>query len=693
VTGRLSWLSLCLVLGAGRAFAEENIGALEADRPEVVESVYAKGALSPGWADLGWSPRLASDGPARMDLSDKGGWILAKRGAMGVYGGLVFQMKAPASFGDFLEVRLDAGRPTAFPRVKIDAAKKTPLEGGWVQVFLTMDVLNPAGISFDRVVFQAASSVGHEAVEFDGIGLTRALGLPARQTAKVKSSGSSARQVKLVVDCGRRTGSISPLIYGIAQSARSVPSDSASEAWSELRPTARRWSGSESSRYNWEAHVANAGEPDFFRNFRLGSPEAPAWRTFLQKNRDAGLMSAVTLSLLGWMAKDERAYGFPVSTFGVQAKTAPHSADVGNGVGPKGPLTPGPPEQTSVVSTPENFSRWVAAMRAEGGRRTYFLGHEPGFGHEVHRDIHPSPVSAAEWVDLTAKLASIVRAADPEAELASAAFSGWPEVSTLLPEALRGLKAAEAKAGNPLLDTVTVHWFPQGKGLSTGPEARTDAQTAALRIRSTRSLWDALYRDESWIGEPVRLLPRVRNTVAAIRPGLNVSLGEYGFGAENHMSGGLALAEVLGRLGQEGVHSAFHSGVPERGSAAYWAFRAFRNYDGLGSAFESESLVSTTGSSSVSLFAARSPGLTAGKNQAAVSGSLLPRLVMVVLNLDPDRPAKTQWELKGCGAVESRRLFRYSGGSQGLTELPAEFPNLALMEPYSMEVVELKLKR
>jgi len=64
--------------------------------------------------------------------------------------------------------------------------------------------------------------------------------------------------------------------------------------------------------------------------------------------------------------------------------------------------------------------------------------------------------------------------------------------------------------------------------------------------------------DESWINERMRLLPLLREWVAQNHPGLGISIGEWNFGAESHMSGALATAEALGRFGTEGLTSAYY---------------------------------------------------------------------------------------------------------------------------------------
>jgi hypothetical protein len=57
--------------------------------------------------------------------------------------------------------------------------------------------------------------------------------------------------------------------------------------------------------------------------------------------------------------------------------------------------------------------------------------------------------------------------------------------------------------------------------------------------------------DESWIGEVVRLIPRMRAWVDAHYPGTKLAITEYNWGALNHINGALAQADVLGIFGRE----------------------------------------------------------------------------------------------------------------------------------------------
>ena len=84
---------------------------------------------------------------------------------------------------------------------------------------------------------------------------------------------------------------------------------------------------------------------------------------------------------------------------------------------------------------------------------------------------------------------------------------------------------------------------------------------------------------------PVKLLPRMREWIDRNYPGRGISVGEWSFGGEQHMSGALAMAETFGRFAQFGVTSAFYWTSPPPNSPAMWAFRAYRDYDGKGSGF------------------------------------------------------------------------------------------------------------
>jgi hypothetical protein len=332
----------------------------------------------------------------------------------------------------------------------------------------------------------------------------------------------------------------------------------------------------------------------------------------------------------------------------------------------------------------------------------YILDNEPMLWNSTHRDVHPQPTSYDELLERTIAYGTAVRDADPEATIAGPAEWGWPSYFysavdakigfllrpdrrrhgdvPLLPWYLQRIREHEQKTGRKLLDVVDVHFYPEPKGVK-GRDGGTDPATAARRLRSTRALWDPSYTDESWINEPVKLIPRLREWIDRYHPGLGISIGEWTFGAEKHMSGGLAVAEALGRFGQGGVTAAFYWTYPPENSPAFQAFRLYRNYDGHGSAFLGRS-VPTRGDKNVSLFASRDE---AGAH-----------LVLVALNLDPGQPANADIVLGTCGEAASVRSFRYAAGDSAIvpTETAKNEGGLvhATLPPYSMNVLELEMK-
>jgi hypothetical protein len=68
-------------------------------------------------------------------------------------------------------------------------------------------------------------------------------------------------------------------------------------------------------------------------------------------------------------------------------------------------------------------------------------------------------------------------------------------------------------------------------------------------------------------------------------PGLKIGITEYNWGAENHMNGATAQADVLGIFGREGLDLATRWISPGSNTPVGNAFKMYRNYDGNLSAF------------------------------------------------------------------------------------------------------------
>ena len=80
--------------------------------------------------------------------------------------------------------------------------------------------------------------------------------------------------------------------------------------------------------------------------------------------------------------------------------------------------------------------------------------------------------------------------------------------------------------------------------------------------RPRARLWDTTYLENSWIpsamtgNKPVAILARTLKSIDTAWPGTRLALTEYNYGGENHWSGALAQADVLGVFGKLDLEAA-----------------------------------------------------------------------------------------------------------------------------------------
>ena len=474
--------------------------------------------------------------------------------------------------------------------------------------------------------------------------------------------------VRVTVESSRALHPISPSIYGASFVA---PAEAR-----KLGVTAVRWGGNRTSRYNWKARADNAGSDWFFLNGRAGR-----WADFVAANRRAGLATYLTVPMLPWVAKGPEGWGFSVARYGPQQKVEPYVADRGNGRKPDGsPITGNDPRDTSVPATPEFQAEGIRALpRGAGPPLVYGLDNEPTLWHETHRDVHPEPATYDELFRRGRDLARAIKAADPAGLVAGPCTWGWTDLNFSPADAgadryathadrrahgdvpflawyLAAMRAAARASGRRLLDLVDVHFYPQGQADGQGVFGGSSHSPAmrALRLRSTRGLWDQDYRDESWIHGPVMLIPRVRGWVEANYPGTKLCLGEYNWGGDDDPSGAVAQAELLGIFARERVDHAYFWGALK--GVQRYAFQLYRNPDGSGRGFGATYLACRSDASDrLSVFAARRD-----------DGSL----TVVLVNKDLDHPASVRLDL-GPRAPAGGTLFRLPNPPGPITKGPA----------------------
>jgi hypothetical protein len=236
-----------------------------------------------------------------------------------------------------------------------------------------------------------------------------------------------------------------------------------------------------------------------------------------------------------------------------------------------------------------------------------------------------------------------------------------------MPWLLGQLRQHEQTTGVRLLDVFSLHYCPQGGEFSDD----TSAAMQAHRNRSTRSLWDPNYVDETWINDRVRLIPRMREWVSTYYPGRDTAITEYSWGAESHINGATTQADVLGIFGREGLNLGTRRVVPDTGTATFKAFQMHRNYDGNGSTFGDTSVQATVANpDNVAAFAAErtSDGaLTVMAINKTTSGT---PATIAISGFSPG-PAAQVWQLRSTNAIERLADVGLSGASLSTT-LPAQ---------------------
>lgn len=500
-----------------------------------------------------------------------------------------------------------------------------PAANTWTQVEITVSQFGVAELS--GLVWQDTRGAAQPVFYLDDIELI------AADTPPPTGVGPA-----LSVDASANRRSISPLIYGMNFADRALAM--------ELRLPVNRWGGNATTRYNWRNDTSNRASDWFFENIPNDNanpgalPSGSSSDKFVNQNLATGTQTIMTVPLIGWTPKSRAfACGYRVSKYGAQQSTDPWQPDCGNGVSASGSeITTNDPADTSTAIGPPFVSDWIAHLKGRygaadgGGVRFYNLDNEPMLWNSTHRDVHPTPTSYDELRDRTIQYAAAIKAADPGAQTLGPVLWGWTAYFYSAADAVGGgdwwnrrpdrkahgdrpfvewylqqMRAYEQANGQRILDYLDLHYYSQSGVALTGAG---DSALQAKRLRSTRSLWDPAYTDESWIAEPVRLIPRMRDWVNTYYPGTKLAMTEYNFGAHAHINGAVALADVLGIFGREGLDLATLWDPPGATEPAAHAFRMYLNYDGAGAKFGETSVKAASADpSKVSVYAAeRSDG-------------------------------------------------------------------------------------
>ena len=514
----------------------------------------------------------------------------------------------------------------------------------------------------------------------------------------------SLSDVTVRVDASAAGHAISPYIYGVSIADPDV--------LKALGATVDRWGGNPSTRYNWAyGNAWNAARDWDFHNTNYGNPSGSVSDNFVRDAVASGSVPLITIPSIGWVAKngDSSTQSVQVPSQGGPPLSPGSSSIAGYDPTANRQLTSVPsyakkPSAFTLDPSPTEAAvyqdEWVHELVqrfgvAPRGVGYFAIDNEPDLWSTTQTDVHPTRMSYDSMLANYEEYATAVKAQDPTALILGPDASGWTSYyysdldrgndnfathadqnahggQPFLPWWLGQVAKADQARGSRSLDLLDVHFYPQAQGVFSDA---SDPATQALRIRSVHALFDPKYVDESWIATPVDLIPRLKQWIAQEYPGTGLAITEYNWGGEKDASGAVALAEVLGTFGREGVSLATYWSYPQPASPAGAAFRLYRNFDGHGASFGNVSLPVSSSANGVAAYAARH----SERRETDV----------ILVNEAGNQTAHVHLDL-GVASYGTATLFRVAGGSSDIVKSSlASASDSLTLPPYSLTLVRV----
>jgi hypothetical protein len=415
--------------------------------------------------------------------------------------------------------------------------------------------------------------------------------------------------VNISIDVNNGHKAISPYIYGI----NGTPSKNL------LTTTACRLGGNRTTGYNWENNFSSAGEDWHHYNDLYLVPKGKdssipgiTILDFAEKAKNLGAYALVTLPMAGYVSNDGKG--------AVEKKdTAPSERFVPVKDRKNGALSLTPDLSDGAVYSDELVNYLISKLgnSRNGGIRGYSLDNEPALWPGTHPRIHPQKTTVAEILERSVSLSSVVKDFDASAEVFGPALYGvgayasfqsapdWYKYSDIykwfVDAYLDGMREASEEKGRRLLDVLDVHYYTEARSPlnhRVNEDRDTDEECIYTRLQSTRTLWDKSYREKSWVvqslGRFLPVLPSLKTSIEQYYPGTKLSITEYNFGGENHVSGGIAQADVLGIFASEDVYYASFWPFSDKLDYIYAGINLYTNYDGKKGTFGNTLVGSST---------------------------------------------------------------------------------------------------
>ncbi|HZZ84802.1 MAG TPA: glycoside hydrolase family 44 protein [Anaeromyxobacteraceae bacterium] len=538
----------------------------------------------------------------------------------------------------------------------------------------------------------------------------------AAATVAAPDAADAAPPITFRVD-GARRSPISRLVYGI-----NFRGDKGYGSNDTSITTLNRYGGNRLTAYNWETNESNCGSdcgPGFSNDLWLAhdlddpSESGAAVRRQIDSSlRQGKAGTIVTVPIAGWVAADHGGNTAPVSLAASSEAPAAPGPHFRRSLphNPAGPTAR--PDLRDDAVYQDDFIRWLESRYARARRdpRTPILialDNEPDLWGSTHAELRGRTADGGavltgfdELVSRTVEYASAIKDVAPDLPILGPVLSGWYGFHALghrsppdgydwyVDYYLERIRAAGAGREKPLVDVLAVHWYPEALntchpgekpcwseriGNEWQPQTRSVVEA---RVAAPRSLWDPTYVENSWVarsvpgclrpgGCPIRLLPRLKESIARYAPGTKLAVTEYWYGRGGDISGAVAQADVLGIFGREGVYAAT---LWPGGSIYAWkcgdrpncdsetlayrcvfaAFKSYLDFDGKGGHFGDLSLeASTTDPARTSVYASADAGHPE-------------RTVLVALN-KTEAPLDVTVELANVGPVRAALAWHVTG--------------------------------
>ena len=419
------------------------------------------------------------------------------------------------------------------------------------------------------------------------------------------------------------TTPISPYIYGVEKERVLYPSI----YYPQTKPTFIRLGGSDLTAYNWENNATNMGI-DGGPNENIGvdkwwgapyeSSDKPgeAAVKIITGAHNLGAAALITVPITDYVAADkdgivkEKTTDPGITRWVKNSPTKPIALS----------LTPNLSDKVVYQDEFVNFIQQKFKNALSQGKKIFYsLDNEPGLWPETHAFLHPAKTTYAEMADRTKRFGAMIKRIAPNSLVFGAVTYGFNELINLqnAPDQmgreyinfyLDSAKNMETSEGKRIVDVLDIHWYPsvhvEGKPLVVAtvgdgyhPQSSNPSKAEMeARMNAPRSLWDPTYIENSWIstdymGKPyaIRLIPWLKDKIAAHYPGTKLAITEYNYGDGYHISAAIAQADVHGIFGREGLFAANFLPLIDYVThpfASYitGAFDMYLDYDGKGSA-------------------------------------------------------------------------------------------------------------